>query len=335
MDNIDKKVILEIKDLRVNFYTYRGVVKALNGVNLKVYKGEFFGLVGETGCGKSVTASAVLNLVQNPGKIEKGEVIFKGEDLLKMNKEEIREKIRGKEITMIMQYPISALNPVINNGDQIIEALINNKNMKKREAEKRTIELLREVNIPEPEKIAHQFPHQLSGGMAQRVMIAMMLSTEPSLLIADEPTTALDVSIQAQVLNLLKDLVSKHKATVLLITHDLSVVAETCDRVGVMYAGDMIEVGNTNQIINNPQHPYTKGLIKAIPSDRSKELVEIRGSVPDLVNPPSGCRFHPRCDYAKLVCKKEKPQVLQVEKGHTVACFLYEKEYKKLKKEYK
>ena len=324
---IAKEVLLEIKDLRVNFYTYRGVVKALNGVNLKIYKGEFFGLVGETGCGKSVTASGVLNLVQNPGKIEEGEIIFKGKDLLKMSKEEIREKIRGKEITMIMQYPVSALNPVMNNGDQIAEGLIANKNMSEREAKKRVIELLREVNIPEPEKIVHQYPHQLSGGMAQRVMIAMMLSTEPSLLIADEPTTALDVSIQAQVLSLLKDLISKYKATVLLITHDFSIVAETCDRVGVMYAGDMVEVGEVDQIINNPQHPYTKGLIKAIPSDRRKELVEIRGSVPDLVNPPSGCRFHPRCDYVRDLCKTEKPKVLQVEKDHMVACFWYERGY--------
>lgn len=322
-----KDLLLEIKDLRINFYTYRGIVKALNGVNLKIYQGEFFGLVGETGCGKSVTASGVLNLVQNPGKIERGEIIFKGKDLLKMSKEEIREKIRGKEITMIMQYPVSALNPVMNNGDQIAESLIANKNMSEREAKKRVIELLREVNIPEPEKIVRQYPHQLSGGMAQRVMIAMMLSTEPSLLIADEPTTALDVSIQAQVLSLLKDLISKHKATVLLITHDLSVVAETCDRVGVMYAGDMVEVGEVDQIINNPQHPYTKGLINAIPSDRRNELVEIRGSVPDLVNPPSGCRFHPRCDYVRDLCKNEKPKVLQVEKDHIVACFLYERGY--------
>ena len=322
-----KDLLLEIKDLRINFYTYRGIVKALNGVNLKIYQGEFFGLVGETGCGKSVTASGVLNLVQNPGKIERGEIIFKGRDLLKMSKEEIREKIRGKEITMIMQYPVSALNPVMNNGDQIAEGLIANKNMSKREAKKRVIELLREVNIPEPEKIVRQYPHQLSGGMAQRVMIAMMLSTEPSLLIADEPTTALDVSIQAQVLSLLKDLISKHKATVLLITHDLSVVAETCDRVGVMYAGDMVEVGEVDQIINNPQHPYTKGLINAIPSDRRNELVEIRGSVPDLVNPPSGCRFYPRCDYVRDLCKNEKPKVLQVEKDHMVACFLYERGY--------
>jgi len=321
-----QELLLEIKNLEVNFYTYRGVVKALNGVNLKINKGEFFGLVGETGCGKSVTASAVLNLVQNPGKIEKGEIIFRGKDLLKMGKEEIRENIRGKEITMIMQYPIAALNPVVNNGEQISEALIANKNMTKNEAKKRTIELLRDVNIPEPEKIARQYPHQLSGGMAQRVMIAMMLSTKPSLLIADEPTTALDVSIQAQVLNLLKDLVLKQKTTILLITHDLSVVAETCDRVGVMYAGDMVETGEVNQIINNSKHPYTKGLINAIPSEQSRELIEIKGSVPDLVEPPSGCRFHPRCNYAKSICKKAKPQMLEIEKNHFAACFLYGKQ---------
>ena len=316
------EVLVQIRNLVINFYTYRGVVKAINGVSLTIKKGEFFGLVGETGCGKSVTASAILNLVQNPGKIEKGEILFKGEDILSMKEDEIRDRIRGKEITMIMQHPVAALNPVIKNGDQIAEAL--NEKMSEGEAKKRAIELLKEVNIPEPEKVANQYPHQLSGGMAQRVMIAMMLSTEPSLLIADEPTTALDVSIQAQVLLLLKDLIKKHKASVLLITHDLSVVSETCDRVGVMYAGDMVEVGEVDQIIDSPKHPYTKGLIRAIPSDYRKELVGIRGIVPDLVNPPSGCRFHPRCDYANEVCKEKKPKTIQVETDHTVACFLYE-----------
>jgi len=316
------EVLVKIKNLVINFYTYRGVVKAINGVSLTIKKGEFFGLVGETGCGKSVTASAILNLVQNPGKIEKGEILFKGEDILSMKEDEIRDRIRGKEITMIMQHPVAALNPVIRNGDQIAEAL--NKKMSDYEAKKRAIELLKEVNIPEPEKVANQYPHQLSGGMAQRVMIAMMLSTEPSLLIADEPTTALDVSIQAQVLLLLKDLIKKHKASVLLITHDLSVVSETCDRVGVMYAGDMVEVGEVDQIIDSPKHPYTKGLIRAIPSDYRKELVGIRGTVPDLVNPPSGCRFHPRCDQARDICKEKKPKTVQVETDHTVACFLYE-----------
>jgi oligopeptide/dipeptide ABC transporter ATP-binding protein len=316
------EVLLEIKNLVINFYTYRGVVKAINGVNLKINRSEFFGLVGETGCGKSVTGSAILNLVQNPGKIEKGEILFKGEDILSMNEDDIRERIRGKEITMIMQHPIAALNPVMKNGDQIAEAL--SRKMGEGEARKKSIEMLKEVNIPEPERVARQYPHQLSGGMAQRVMIAMMLSTEPSLLIADEPTTALDVSIQAQVLKLLEDLIKKHKATVLVITHDLSIVAETCDRVGVMYAGDMVEIGKVDQIIYNPKHPYTVGLMKAIPSDDSKELVGIKGNVPDLVNPPSGCRFHPRCDYAMAICKEEKPKTIQVEGDHTVACFLYD-----------
>lgn len=316
------EVLVEIRDLVINFYTYRGVVKAINGVNLHINRGEFFGLVGETGCGKSVTGFAILNLVQNPGKIEKGEILFRGRDILRMSEDEIREKIRGKEITMIMQHPIAALNPVIKNGDQIAEAL--SKRMSEDEARKRTIELLKEVNIPEPEKIARHYPHQLSGGMAQRVMIAMMLATEPSLLIADEPTTALDVSIQAQVLMLLEDLIKKHKASVLLITHDLSIVAETCERVGVMYAGDMVEVGKVDQIIDNPKHPYTVGLMRAIPSERSKELLGIKGGVPDLVNPPPGCRFHPRCDYAMDVCKGEKPKTNEVESGHTAACFLYE-----------
>jgi peptide/nickel transport system ATP-binding protein len=319
-----QELLLEIKNLEINFYTYRGIVRALDSVNLKINKGEFFGLVGETGCGKSVTASAILNLVQNPGRIEKGEIIFKGKDILKMNKEDVRKNIRGKEITMIMQYPVAALNPVINNGEQISEALIANMNIDNNEAGKRTIELLKEVNIPEPEKIARQYPHQLSGGMAQRVMIAMMLSTKPLLLIADEPTTALDVSIQAQVLNLLKDLVTKYNTTILLITHDLSVVSETCERVGVMYAGNMVEIGELKHIIDNPKHPYTRGLIDAIPSETSKNLKEIKGSVPDLVNPPSGCRFHPRCIYARPICKEKKPRMLEVEKNHFVACFLYD-----------
>jgi len=316
------EVLVEIRNLVINFYTYRGVVKAINGVNLTIRKGEFFGLVGETGCGKSVTGSAILSLVQNPGRIEKGEIFFKGKDILNMSEDEIRERIRGKEITMIMQHPIAALNPVIKNGDQIAEAL--SKKMGEAEAKKRAVELLKEVNIADPKKIANQYPHQLSGGMAQRVMIAMMLATEPSLLIADEPTTALDVSIQAQVLRLLEELIKRQKASVLLITHDLSIVAETCDRVGVMYAGDMVEIGELDQIINNPKHPYTIGLMKAIPSDHGKELVGIRGSVPDLVNPPPGCRFHPRCDYARAICKEEKPKSVQVENNHIVACVLYE-----------
>jgi len=316
------EVLVKIQDLVVNFYTYRGVVKAINGIDLTIFKGEFFGLVGETGCGKSVTASAILNLVPNPGRIENGRILFKGKDILRMPEDEIRGRIRGKEITMIMQYPIAALNPVIKNIDQIAEALADK--MSRTAARKRAVELLKEVNIPDAEKVAGQYPHQMSGGMAQRVMIAMMLSTEPALLIADETTTALDVSIQAQVLDLLEDLITKKKASVLLITHDLSIVAETCSRVGVMYAGDVVEVGKVDPIIKNPKHPYTAGLMRAIPSESRNELVGIRGTVPDLMAPPPGCRFHPRCEFAMAKCRIKKPVVVEVESEHTVGCYLYD-----------
>ncbi|HPJ26872.1 MAG TPA: ABC transporter ATP-binding protein, partial [Synergistaceae bacterium] len=300
-----KDMLLDIQDLYVNFYTYRGIVRAINGVNLQIRQGEFFGLVGETGCGKSVTASAILDLVRNPGRIEGGKILFKGEDLLSMDRKKMRTTIRGRQITMIMQHPIAALNPVMRIREQIAEVLAHN--MSKSEARRAAIDRLAEVNIPEPEKVAQYYPHQLSGGMAQRVMIALMLSSEPPLLIADEPTTALDVSVQAQVLLLLEELVKKKNSSVLLITHDMSVVAETCDRVGVMYAGDMAEAGSVGEIIFDPKHPYTKGLMQAIPSVERSELEGIPGTVPDLVNPPPGCRFHPRCPHAMERCTKEKP----------------------------
>ncbi len=313
--------LLDIKDLVVNFYTYRGVVRAINGINLKISPGEFFGLVGETGCGKSVTGSAILNLVQNPGQIDSGRIFYNGRDLVQMPQDEIREEIRGREITMIMQHPIAALNPVIRIGDQIAEALVGR--MNKKAARQRVIEMLTEVNIADPRKIITNYPHQLSGGMAQRVMIAMMLATEPALLIADEPTTALDVSIQAQVLVLLQELIRKHQSSVLLITHDMSVVSETCDRVGVMYAGDIAEVGRVEDIIFTPRHPYTQGLMKAIPSESSTELSGIPGSVPDLVTPPPGCRFHPRCPHVMEMCKQHKPEPKTVGDDHLVACHLF------------
>jgi peptide/nickel transport system ATP-binding protein len=316
------ETLIDIQDLYVNFYTYRGIVRAINGVNLQINEGEFFGLVGETGCGKSVTASAILDLVRNPGRIESGKIFFKGEDLLAMNKKRLRDTIRGREITMIMQHPIAALNPVMRIQEQIAEVLAHD--MSKREARKAVIERLAEVNIPEPERVARYYPHQLSGGMAQRVMIAMMLSSEPSLLIADEPTTALDVSVQAQVLTLLSELVKKKHSSVLLITHDMSVVAEVCDRVGVMYAGDIAETGDVRDVIFNPRHPYTRGLMQAIPSEDRTELQGIPGTVPGLVNPPPGCRFHPRCPYVMERCKQEKPAARTVGEGHTVACHLYE-----------
>jgi oligopeptide/dipeptide ABC transporter ATP-binding protein len=315
------ETLLELRDVYVNFYTYRGTVRAINGVNLSLHQGEFFGLVGETGCGKSVTGSAILNLIRNPGRIESGEVFFKGKDLLKMSEERVRSEIRGREITMIMQHPVAALNPVMRIEQQIVEAIrhrTGGENLRQR-----CIEILREVNIPDPEKILQRYPHHLSGGMAQRVMIAMMLAAEPSLLIADEPTTALDVSVQAQVLSLLKRLIEKHNSSVLLITHDMSVISETCERVAVMYAGDIIEVGNVEDVIFNPHHPYTKGLMQAIPTGERSELSGIPGTVPDLVAPPPGCRFHPRCPHAMDVCKGEKPASRTIAPGHTVACYLY------------
>ncbi|MGC9372476.1 MAG: ABC transporter ATP-binding protein [Thermovirgaceae bacterium] len=317
------ETLIDIQDLYVNFYTYRGIVRAINGVNLQINEGEFFGLVGETGCGKSVTASAILDLVRNPGRIESGKIFFKGEDLLAMDKNRLRDTIRGREITMIMQHPVAALNPVMRIQEQIAEVLVAH-GMSKREAKKAVIDRLAEVNIPEPEKVARYYPHQLSGGMAQRVMIAMMLSSEPSLLIADEPTTALDVSVQAQVLTLLSELVKKKHSSVLLITHDMSVVAEVCDRVGVMYAGDIAETGDVRDVIFNPKHPYTQGLMQAIPSEERAELQGIPGTVPDLVTPPPACRFHPRCPHVMERCKQEKPAACTVGEGHTVACHLYE-----------
>jgi oligopeptide/dipeptide ABC transporter ATP-binding protein len=312
------ETLLEIKDLFVNFYTYRGIVRAINGVSFTVEKGEFFGLVGETGCGKSVTASAVLNLIRNPGRIESGQVVFKGRDLLSLPADTFRSEIRGKEITMIMQHPVAALNPVMRVGEQIAEVFPG-----KGDKTAIVVEKLREVNIPEPEKIALSYPHQLSGGMAQRVMIAMMLAPKPSLLIADEPTTALDVSVQAQVLKLLKELVARHRSSVLLITHDMSVVAETCDRVGVMYAGDIVETGSVEEVIFNPLHPYTKGLMAAIPSEDKKKLEGIPGVVPELVSPPPGCRFHPRCPRLMDICSSVKPSFHEAGKAHRVACHLY------------
>ncbi|MDH7508043.1 MAG: ABC transporter ATP-binding protein [Methanomassiliicoccales archaeon] len=429
------EVLLEIENLYTNFYTYQGVVKALDGINLTIKKGEAFGLVGETGCGKSVTANCILRLIPSPpGKIEKGSVFFgmpsevrqKRIELLqkiaeiqssdkengkkkeledaKKELEKIRkeydllsksitymQKIRGKYISMIFQEPMSSLNPVFTAGEQIAEnfllherqelskAVLENIEMEikeikstksslrilrlpilayykrvyktmnkkpdalsvrflsripilrryqkplKQEALRRAEEMLKLVRIPDPKNVLKSYPHELSGGMQQRVTIAMALACKPRLLIADEPTTALDVTIQAQILKLMKDLQLQTGTSILLITHNLGVVAETCERVGVMYAGVMAEVGPVRSIFKEPLHPYTQGLMNSIPklTTEGRRLDIIPGNVPNLVHPPSGCRFHPRCQFAMEVCKKEKPPMIEVRPEHFVACHLY------------
>jgi oligopeptide/dipeptide ABC transporter ATP-binding protein len=316
--------LLEIRDLRTYFYTYKGVVKALEGVNLRIGANELLGLVGETGCGKTVTGLSILRLIDSPGKIIGGEIVFGGEDLLKLSENEMSERIRGKKISMIFQEPRSSLNPTYTVGSQISEAIRLHQRVDKREAMRRAVSILRQTGMPDPERIAREYPHELSGGMAQRAMIAMALSCDPELLIADEPTSSLDVTIEAQILELIKDLISKFRASVLLITHDLGIVAETCDKVAVMYAGNVIEYGDVRDIFKRHKHPYTEGLLNSVPKLKmSGELYTIEGTVPNLITPPTGCRFHPRCPEASEKCSEFKPSEVEVEPGHFVSCFLY------------
>jgi len=321
--------LLEVKDLKTYFYTYEGTVRALEGVSFSVKERKTLGLVGETGCGKSVTALSITRLVPDPpGKIISGSALFKGKDLLKIS-DTIMGAIRGKDISMIFQEPKTALNPVYTVGEQIAESVLLHdesfadlsRRERKREAWAKAVEVLNQVGIAEPERIAKSYPHELSGGMCQRSMIALAMVCNPSLLIADEPTTALDVTIQAQILELMKDLIKKFGSSVLLITHNLGVVAETCDDVAVMYAGKIIEKGTVREVFKEPLHPYTRGLMEAIPTiEKKKEaLKNIPGSVPNLINPPSGCRFHPRCPYAKEICSKKEPDLF----NDRVACWLY------------
>ncbi len=381
--------ILKIKDLVTNFYTYEGVVKALNKVTFHVNHGSTFGLVGESGCGKSVTVRSIMQIVQSPGVIESGEIHFMPDekepsedtDLLRQT-ERYMQDLRGNKISMIFQEPNAALNPIMTIGEQIaesyifhrkkqiIEKILKNdpdgqnpfpkvrvnaltiplyhlalhnpdaiglKLIKKvpflnkwdngilKTAVNKSVELLETLGIPNPEKIVHQYPHNLSGGMKQRVVIAIALASEPVLLIADEATSNLDVTVQAQILDLLNEL-KKNKiiSSILLITHDLGVVAETCDRVGVMYAGNLCEVGLVRQLFENPKHPYTKALLDSVPKVRQEgELKSIAGNVPNLVNPPAGCRFHPRCDHATDICKSSFPKMTRIDEDHHVACYLY------------
>jgi peptide/nickel transport system ATP-binding protein len=314
--------LLNVSDLHVVFYTYRGVIKALNGVELWMNKGERLGIVGETGCGKSVTSRAVMNLIEEPGKIISGSVVFEDRDILKLKEDEVR-KIRGNEISMIFQEPKSSLNPVMNVGFQIAEVLGKDNNKSIKSQYKAAAEMLEFVGL-DSERVMSMYPHELSGGMAQRVMIAMGLAPNPKLLIADEPTSALDVTIQAQILELLDDLVEKMGNAVMLISHDMGVVAEFCNKILVMYAGNSAEYASTEKLFKKPMHPYTTGLLKAVPQiGRTDELKAITGTVPDLVDPPSGCRFHKRCPQTMEICKKERPPFIQVEEDHYVACHLY------------
>jgi oligopeptide/dipeptide ABC transporter ATP-binding protein len=320
--------ILEVRNLKTYFYTEDGVVKAVDGLDFNVRRGEVLGLVGESGCGKSVTSLSIMRLVGSPGKVLEGEIMFDGQDLLKIPESDMVH-IRGNRISMIFQQPQSSLNPVFKVGHQIAEVLDIHRSLGREKGWARAIELLKMVGIPDAERRAHAFPHELSGGMAQRVMIAMALACVPELLIADEPTTALDVTIQAQILDLMQDIRSKMEASIILITHDLGVVAEMADRVAVMYAGQIVEQTDVRTLFAQPMHPYTQGLIGSIPilGVVKDELEVIPGSVPNLVNLPVGCRFAPRCkaraEYNCDICAEVLPELRPVGPNHKVRCWLY------------
>jgi len=321
-----KRPLLEIKDLKLDFLTEEGTVKALDNVNITVKKGEIHGLIGETGCGKSVTSLTTLGLLDDNARIRGGEVIYKGKDLLKMDENTLRQKVRGNEISMIFQNPSTSLNPVYTAGEQIRESVVIYQSDDKKEAQKLVLDELDRVKLPDPEDVYDKYPHELSGGMQQRVMIAMMLACDSNLLIADEPTTALDVSIQAQFLKVLQELKESEGLSILYITHDMAVISEICDVVTVMYGGQIAETADVSDLFNTPKHPYTIGLIHSVPGVKEsiEEFETIPGTVPRLINPPSGCRFHPRCEYAREICKKEKPNLEEIEKNHYVACHFWE-----------
>jgi peptide/nickel transport system ATP-binding protein/oligopeptide transport system ATP-binding protein len=321
METVD--TLLEIRDLTVSFDTPDGRARAVDRVSFSIRAGETLGLVGESGCGKTVTALALMRLIQTPpGRIEGGEIFFKGNDLLKLPEREMR-KVRGNEISMVFQEPMTSLNPVFTCGYQVEEAVVLHQKVTKREAQERTLEMLALVKIPDPKRIAKSYPHQLSGGMRQRVMIAMALSCNPSLLIADEPTTALDVTIQAQILELLQGLQQTFGMAILMITHDLGVIAETCRRVIVMYAGKVMEIASVNDLFHDPRHPYTRGLRESIPrmAHKGERLKVIPGKVPDPLDLPKGCRFSDRCKYAEYRCDNEEIQLRDVKPGHSIRCW--------------
>jgi oligopeptide/dipeptide ABC transporter ATP-binding protein len=312
--------LLEIRGLRTYFFTRQGVAKVLDGLSFRVGRGEIVGLVGESGSGKSVTGFSIVRLLKNPGRIVSGEIVFDGRDLTKLSEDDIQE-IRGKQVAMIFQNPRSSLNPVISVGEQISQVLRYRRGMRKEQAWQAAVDLLRTVHIPEPERRMRAFPHQLSGGMAQRVMIAMAISCSPKLLIADEPTTGLDVTIEFQIIQLLKEMRDLTGTSVIVITHDLNMAAEVCDRIMVMYAGRIVEEAPVRDFFTTPRHPYTVGLLASRPSLAvDADIPTIPGNVPDLINRPAGCPFHPRCRWATEVCREADPAFREIAPSHFTAC---------------
>ena len=320
-------LLLKVRDLKVRFDTFEGQVRAVDGVNLDVGRNESVGLVGETGCGKSVTAMSIMRLIpESPGKVISGSIIFKGQELMDKDFEGMRA-IRGKDITMVFQKPMSSLNPTFRIGTQMEKILRTHQKIGKKEARDRSVELLKSVRIANPEDMVYRYPHELSGGMLQRVMIGTALSSNPSLLIADEPTTALDATIQKQILGLILDLRREFAFSLLFISHDLRTVYNVCDRLYVMYAGSIMESGDVEEVFDHPLHPYFHGLLNSLPrfGVKKEALAIIHGTIPSMIDLPSGCKFHPRCPVAFDQCPKEIPRLIEVEKGHQVACFRVER----------
>ena len=330
MENIkeNKKEVLKIEDLSISFYTPVGEVKAVDSINYTLHENEIMGIVGESGSGKSVESYGIMGLLQEPGKVKSGKILFKWENVLDYDKNKMSE-FRGAKCSMIFQNPMTCLNPVYTIGNQLMEALLVHKKCSKDEAYQKAVDMLDSVGISNPKRRMKQYPHELSGGMRQRVMIGMGLICEPDILIADEPTTALDVTIQAQILELIKEFQNKSKMSVIFITHNLAVVAQICDTVSVMYAGRIVEQGSVEEIFYNPKHPYTKGLLKSMPRIDSKEQVRlesIKGTPVDMLNPPEGCGFSTRCEHCMNICLKKEPPMLEMGNGHRSKCFLHIKE---------
>jgi oligopeptide/dipeptide ABC transporter ATP-binding protein len=317
---------LEIRNLKAYYFTWEGIVRAIDGIDLQIAREETLGVAGESGCGKSTLSNAILRIVPDPGKIVGGEIFFDGKNLLKMTENEM-QKIRGKRISMIFQEPTSAMNPVIKIGDQIAEVIILHQGLNKKDAWEEALRMLMLTGIDQPETVANSYTFRLGPGIVQQAMIAMALSCRPQLLLADEPTSTMDMDTEEHIIELLKDLRQKLHLSMLYITHNLGVIAQLCDRVAIMYAGKIVEIGGLREVFRNPKHPYTEGLLKAFPRydlERVDRLPSIPGVVPPLIDPPSGCRFHPRCEHAANICKVKEPHLIKAEENHFVACFFAE-----------